>query len=344
MPIHHKVVTWYRQYERPLYAFSLFGGFAFDAFTLHRVDALWENLWLILHLVVVAVVILVVNRKKEDDNSEFEFWMVGLLQFAYGGLLSAFLVFYFRGATLSVSWPFLLLLALVFFMNERFKEHYSRLTFQVSLLFLSIYLFMIFAVPVLVGTIGPWIFILSGVLSLFLVHLFLKILERFSKDKLIVSRNSIRFSVLGVFALMNIFYFTNIIPPLPVSLHEGGIYRSVVRDPSGGYIFDSGPRNWFDYFSLYPTVHARTGDSLYAYTAIFSPASFSTSVIHEWERYNEEGGRWIEMSRISLDINGGREEGYRTYSVSRVNPGKWRVNVRTPSGQVVGRLNFRVVL
>ena len=34
----------------------------------------------------------------------------------------------------------------------------------------------------------------------------------------------------GVFAVVNGFYFTNILPPLPLALSYGGVFHSVTRD------------------------------------------------------------------------------------------------------------------
>ena len=47
--------------------------------------------------------------------------------------------------------------------------------------------------------------------------------------------------------------------------------------------------------------------------------------------------------RIPIAIAGGRERGYRGYTVKqRVTPGNWRVDVETAEGRVIGRVSFRV--
>src|SRR5579864_3352928 len=103
--------TAYARFERPISSASLFGGFAFDAVTLKRVDTFWENFWVILHLAAVGVCILLINRRKKPGvdpaaASKAQFWFINLLQFFFGGLLSTYLVFYFRSGSLRVSWPF----------------------------------------------------------------------------------------------------------------------------------------------------------------------------------------------------------------------------------------------
>lgn len=332
-----RFAAWYHRYERAVSSVSLIGGFVFDALTLRTVDAFWENFWIIIHLIVSAVLIILINRKRvrepSDEKSEFDFWLLNFLQFTYGGLLSAFLVFYFRSSALLVSWPFLLMLALAFAANERLKRHQERLVFQISLFFLSLLSFAIFFVPVVVGSIGPWVFILSGVLSLIFMRFFLRLLPS--------PKKALWLSIVIIFAAVNVLYFTNVLPPIPLSLKDGGVYYSIHRDASGEYIFTESPRSWLDYFKLYPPVQLTTSSqTLFAYTAIYSPAKWSTGIYHEWQHYDEAKGAWVTTSKVSLSISGGRSEGYRTFSASGVAPGKWRVNVLTKSGQVIGRIGF----
>jgi hypothetical protein len=111
------LVTWYKRYERPISSLSLVGGFVFDALTLKRVDLFWENFWVIVHLLVVGTSILVlrsIERETDEKSKELRFWLINILQFTFGGLFSTFLVFYFRSAPISISWPFLLLLTVAF--------------------------------------------------------------------------------------------------------------------------------------------------------------------------------------------------------------------------------------
>jgi Protein of unknown function (DUF2914) len=341
----NRVSLLYKSYERHIASLALFGGFIFDILTLRRADNLWENSWVIGYLVIVAVVVLLLNKKRTEPvlaDNERDFWLVNLLQFSFGGLLSAFLILYFRSASIAASWPFLLLLALIFIGNERLKKHYERLTYQVSVFFLALLLFFIFFVPVVIGVIGPWVFILSGVASLLFIRIFLAILESVSGDHFLHSLSSIRVSILSIFIAMNIFYFTNIIPPIPLSLREGGVYHSVDKEPTGEYVIRREDSKWYEFFIPYPEVHPIRGQSLYAYTSVFSPAKFRITAIHEWQFYDEEDGRWVTTSKIPLPISGGRDQGFRTYSYANVEEGKWRINVLTEKGQILGRIGFKV--
>ena len=81
---------------------------------------------------------------------------------------------------------------------------------------------------------------------------------------------------------------------------------------------------------------------LVAYTAIYAPAGLRQSVRHVWRHR----GRVIETVALA-PVLGGRREGYRTYSRKTSFPdepeGRWSVDVVTASGQLIGRLRFRIV-
>ena len=104
---------------------------------------------------------------------------------------------------------------------------------------------------------------------------------------------------------------------------------------------DPGPLHFFRLIEIF---HATPGASVYAYSAIFSPTSLNTKIVHEWQFYEPKRG-WTTMSRVELPVRGGRGGGYRTYSVrAGITAGAWRVNVESPNGALLGRLRFNVVL
>jgi len=132
----HHVRNWYARFERPISSISLVGGFVFDALTLKRVDTLWENVWVIGHIVIIGICIILVHAIKNHEGDEgnpakVHFWLVNMLQFFFGGILSTYLVFYFRSGDISVSWPFILILAIAFWANEAFCSiyHFFHLLF-----------------------------------------------------------------------------------------------------------------------------------------------------------------------------------------------------------------------
>jgi hypothetical protein len=340
---------WYGKYERPISSFSLFFGFIFDLLTISRLDATWTSVYILIHLVLIGFFIFVIHYKEraekdELDPTKWHFWYVNALQFLFGGILSTFLISYFRSADIFVTWPFILLLAVAFISNEVLKHHYVRLSFQISLYFLSLYSFSIFIIPILLKQIGLKIFLLSGAVSLAFILVFIFALFGTIKDKLSESKKTLTYLIGGIFVVINILYLTNLIPPIPLSMKDGGVYHNIEKQADGNYLVEWENRGVRGYFEFYKTFHQIQGEPVFAYSAVFSPTNLNTTVIHEWQHYDEKSGKWIVQNTVDLQVRGGRGNGFRTYSVrDNMAEGKWMVNVLTTTGQLVGRLRFNVV-
>ena len=82
-------------------------------------------------------------------------------------------------------------------------------------------------------------------------------------------------------------------------------------------------------------------EGLYAYTAIHAPRGLQETIHHVWRHEGKE------VDNIALNINGGREEGYRAWTHKLNFPqnpiGKWQIHVVTEAEQVIGILRFEVV-
>ncbi|RYY76658.1 MAG: DUF2914 domain-containing protein [Gammaproteobacteria bacterium] len=80
---------------------------------------------------------------------------------------------------------------------------------------------------------------------------------------------------------------------------------------------------------------------IYAYTAIHAPRGLRERVYHAWYQDGKQ------FDRIALDISGGNEDGYRSWSHKKNFPkdaeGNWRIQVETEARQVLGILRFKVV-
>lgn len=355
----------YGRFERPISSFSLVGGFVFDALTLRRVDIFWDNFWVVAHLAIVTICAVWVNLldntadangiQPEADPYRLHFWLVNAMQFFFGGLLSVFLVFYFRSGTIATSWPFLLILAVAFIANESLKRRYARVSFQIALLFLSFYAFAIYFMPMILHKISTRVFAISGAVSVVAIIFILLILAA-SSHNLFAGRSgwAVFGSIAGILVLVNGLYFVNLIPPLPLSLKEADVYHSLVVNGPGDYTVTSEHQKTTGiasidflarFFALRQTVHIKPGDPLWAYTAVFSPTALNTKIVHEWQHYNRVNGQWVTRAVVPLSVVGGRGGGYRTFSeVTGITAGRWRVDVETLGGQVIGRLNFNVVV
>ncbi len=345
--------NFYGRFERPISSLSLIAGFVFDALTLHRADTFFENAWILGHLVLIGVFIFLIHIQASESGDEANpskkhFWYVNILQFIFGGTLSAYLVLYFRSADIFVAWPFIVILILAFIANESLKRYYVRLSFQISLFFLSIYAFTIFLLPIIFHKISMEIFLLSGIISLLFIILFIAVLFYFIKDKNILEKyasEKLTFVLIGViFLIVNVLYFTNLIPPIPLSLKEAGVYHSIQRNSEGNYDISYEDYGWPGYFKLYPNYIQTPGKPVYVFSAIFSPKAFSFAIIHEWQHWNDQKGGWVTESVISLPVVGGRDGGFRTYSMRQnVKEGKWRVNIKTKEGLTMGHVRFNII-
>ena len=357
--------NWYGRLERPISSLSLIGGFVFDALTLRRVDFFWENFWVAGHIAIVTICAIWINlldnaanekgTRPEANPQKLHFWLVNVMQFFFGGILSVYLVFYFRSGTIATSWPFLLILALAFIANESLKRRYARLSFQIALLLLTFYAFSIYFIPMIVHRISTWVFLISGIVSVAAIGVVLLILATFSRQRFAGrTRWTVPAVIAGILVLVNGLYFLNLIPPLPLSLKQADVFHSLKVNGPGNYTVTAEDQSISGiasidflarFFALNQTVRIRPGDPLTVYTAVFSPTALTTKIVHEWQYYDRARGEWITRARVPLSVVGGRDGGYRTFSIaSAVTPGPWRVDVETPGGQAIGRLNFDVVV
>jgi hypothetical protein len=282
-------------------------------------------------------------KPTEPAPSRFRMLLPAATQFALGGLWSGFLVFYSRSAVMAASWPFLLLLAGFLVGNETFRKYHSRLVFSSLLLLFAIYSYAIFVVPVFTHNIGRFTFIASGVIAAGVFLLFLRLLKSIGTARFRQSRPQLLLGAACIFAAMNAFYFFDILPPLPLALANVGVYHSVKHD---GTVYNAvgEAQTWYNSVGLEPAVeHIAPGQPLYLYSAVFAPIKLTTRIAHRWQWYDSARSRWVTQSLVSFPINGGRDGGYRAYSIkSNPKPGDWRVDIRTEDGRLIGRLKFDV--
>src|SRR5581483_5760729 len=138
-----------------------------------------------------------------------------------GAILGGSFRFYLRSGTIAGSWPFLLVLLGAIIFNEYLRQHYERLIFQISFLYLAIFILLIFMMPIVFKSIGTWVFLLSGAISLLLFRWFTLLLKKFAREKRF-NQKRVWSPVLIIFFSINVLYFTNLIPPIPLSLKDAG--------------------------------------------------------------------------------------------------------------------------
>ncbi len=344
-----KIFLWMHTHERHLSALAMIAGFIADGFFFERID-LWQT-----HVIFtayttvcfIAIPLLHWFEMRAERGQPFLRWRLILpviIQFALGGFWSGFIIFYGHSANLGAPWPFLLFLLLVLLGNEYFSRYHSRLVFTSVLFFFALYSYAIFAVPIATGSIGTQAFLASGALAIGVFALFTILLRVLARERFLNDVWRIRAGALLVLAGINIFYFTNVLPPLPLSAEAAGIYHSVGRVPDAYFAIRETGQSWRVRYFGFPTIlHVVPGESVFAYSSVFAPTTLTTTIVHRWQWYDPAQKMWITKAIIAYPIFGGRDGGYRGYSTIRISEiGEWRVNVETNDGRRIARMPFMV--
>jgi hypothetical protein len=318
---------------------AFLAGFIVDNFTLTRIDLAMTVIVLSTYLFVATLGFVLASISRGGALVPYA------TQFAFGSLLSGYFIFFTRSASLAGSWFFIFLLIIAIFGNEFLKEEYRRFELRATMLFAAFFFFAIIYVPVALKSMGAWMFLLSGLVSLASIWVVIRVIGRVAPEVVRTTRRTLIITIGGLFAGVNGLYFANIIPPIPLSLKDAGVYHFVSRAEVDGYTGRAEPVKWYDVLGRYhPQFHCTQGGPVFFYSAVFAPTALNTTILHEWQYYNELLGAWVTTDRLGFQITGGRDGGYRGYSVKQsILPGLWRVNVITERGQLVGRITFTVI-
>ena len=265
-----------------------------------------------------------------------------LVHFLMGSLLNLYAIFYFKSSSLLVSFGFLGLLVVVLLANELRRVKSLGLPFKFALLGLCLLSFFAYLLPVLVGSIGLWMFLLSmlaGSVPLLVATLRIRAVwpEKFApaRRQILVPLGCV---VIGFLA----FYLFRLIPPVPLSIPFIGVYHQVERTEAG-YRLSHERRSWRFWHNGDQTFLAQPGDRVYVYFRIFSPSRFADQVQMRW-LWKDPARGWTSQDAIPIRIVGGREQGFRGYGVkSNYQPGAWKVQVETTDGREIGRVYFTLL-
>jgi Protein of unknown function (DUF2914) len=354
-----RLLEFWERYSRPINLGALAAGFCFDLYIAKRPDSVPDNILLLFYLCMAGTVIVLLNirsRRMRDRESPTEpLLLLIVLQFCFGGLASNLLILYGHSGTVGGSLFFVALLASFAVGNEFLKSRYAQLRFNVAVYYLLLLTYCIIALPTFVlHKIGWAAFLWSSFASVVVISLFLYILL-FTLSKRDRTRNL--YEVLGIVVsilfIFNLFYYFNIIPPVPLSLKQIGIYHELTvlpeSDQSSGFYYAASYEKpdwwvfWRDTSGTYTLPQNQTTGAAYCFSAVFAPNGLSAPLTDIWQLYNESTKHWETQSTFSFPINGGRTAGYREWSKVSVTPGSWRCNVSTATGQLVGRISFDVV-
>lgn len=343
---YQKAKVLYGKLERWLMPLTLLVGFVIDYVTFVRIQ-INTALWLLgAYLALLAFFIALINLYDSGVLGVKFRWLrlysPLALQFFFGGVLGNSFIFYWFSSSLYASWPFILLFILLMILNDVFRHEFLKLKYQIPFFcFLSFSVFSV-VLPFTFNSLNPAWFVLAGALGLLLTFVFYGFLHKWVKPS---TSTTVFVGVTSVviFLSMNGLYFSNLVPPVPLVVREALPVHSVEKK-GGAYVLKAEKPNFWQRFGLGFTVHMAQGERVYVYSAVYAPASLNTTILHEWQYKDPKTKVWTTKDTLEFNLVGGRQEGFRGYSwKSNLKEGEWRVDVKTPRNQVVGRVNFTLV-
>ncbi|WP_138430006.1 DUF2914 domain-containing protein [Fodinibius saliphilus] len=326
------------------------GGFIWDSLTLGRIDGWYSNTILTTYLVCLTACLYIFNLA--DDNhwqdtfiEPYQEYSPLAIQFFLGGLSSAYVIFFFQSVSFSKAMVFFLILVALLLSNELLKHRISNKYLQFGAYFFVNFTFFTFFTPVLFGVMNTFLFIVSGFISLISTLFLIIYIYRISPStREEVSRWKVTLLIFCIYGTINGCYYFNLIPPVPLSLQNGMVAYKVEKE-NNTFLVSYEQTAFYDIFETYDrTFNYTSGDSVFVFTSIFAPTNLKKTVQHEWRFYDPKSKQWQTTDNIRYNLIGGRKAGFRGHTYkSNIWPGRWRVNVTTEGGMVLGRIDFRII-
>ncbi|WP_339634308.1 DUF2914 domain-containing protein [Bizionia echini] len=340
-----------RRHEKYAPIIFFIGGFIFDSLTLGRIDRIYDLTVLCLHMTALSIALYLYNLT--DDGAwkntflgKYEMYLPLAIQFFFGGLSSAYVIYFSRSVSLSKTISFFIILLALLFANEFLKKRISNKYLQFSVYFFVSFTFFTFMIPVFIKEMNTNIFIISGLISLVLTLLLIAIIYRKSPS----TRNEVRLKklipiILGLYATINIFYCFKLIPPVPLALDAGLVAHNVAKIDNTYYVTyerDDWYVFWRDHRIKF--IH-QPNENVYIFASIFAPTQIKKAIFHRWKWFNPATKTWDVIEDIGYNITGGRNAGFRGYTYkNNVKPGTWQVDVITEEELVLGVIDFEIIM
>jgi Protein of unknown function (DUF2914) len=341
-------------YEKNEHAFDIaafVGGFLFDIVMIDRIDAWSTIVQQAIYLILIAIVLLQMffaegkPPVKLDGMPAVKRWYyeyrAAFGHFLLGTLLNLYTLFFFKSSSLFVSFAFMGVLVLLLVANESKRLKSLGLSFKFALFSLCLLSFCASIVPVFVGSIGLFVFLLSMLAGCVPLAVIYRRIRIHAPERVPQARRQILMPfgvvLIGFLAL----YLFRLIPPVPLSIPFIGVYHDVGRGEDTYRLSHERPY-WRIWHHGDQEFVAQPGDKIYVYFRIFSPARFADQVLMRWY-WKDNAGKWKLQDSIPIKIVGGREEGFRGYGMkTNYQPGDWKVQVDTTDEREIGRIYFDV--
>ena len=328
--------------------FIFLAGFFFDMFMLPNLDDLKARVIAVIYLSIIAISIMfrewVVSRNTAS-NFEQKIYSLNtlMISFSSGSMLSFIFIYSMRSAALFVSWPLLAILLLCILANEFVSTHSFRFNLDVGILLIAVLFYTIFSTPLVLKVQNDKIFALSIIIAMIISFIYIYFLSFTSENAKYEAPHGYALSI-GIPMFVGMLYFLNVIPAVPLSLKESGVYHKITRLNDSTFLAES-EKDERIFSNLRTSIYHTnaTISDVYFFSSVGAPGELIAPLSHVWEYYDESSKKWIEQGTISFTIEGGRESGYRAYSYKKNIPeGLWRVIVKVDSKRIVGQKKFLV--
>lgn len=324
-------------------------GFLFDAFMLRRIDDLFAIVQQGVYLLVAGTLIrfdFLEHFGKFSAGTGFwsRVWKYreAVIHFMLGTLMNAYTIFYFKSASVMTSFVYVGVLVVILTVTEFKKFGGAQTIVHTALWTLCLISYSLYLVPILMGFIGRIPFLISILSSAVISAIVYLRLRKAMGEQVSVATKRVLVPFVGVHLLFVALYLLEVIPPVPLSVSFIGIYHGVKKEEDKYLLTYTDPSWKFWRRDDQPFV-ARANDKIYCFARIFSPARFRDQLRVRWLYRNANAGPWHGSDAIALPITGGREEGFRGYTVkTNYTPGDWRCQIETSDNREIGRVTFRV--
>ncbi len=286
-----RLKLYFEQNEREVAVVFFTGGFGFDIVTTGSIDSWFTIGPQALYLLAITAVLLHMFLEQGAPPPElarlpapkrwYYEYRSALVHFALGALMNLYAIFFFKSSSLLVSFGFLAFLVALLIANEsrRFKALGMHVKFALlALCFLS---FSAAVVPILAGSIGLGVFLLSMLVGCLPPVAAAWWIRSRRPGLFAQARRQILLPLGCVLVGFLASYLARVIPPVPLSIPFIGVYHTVERTEEG-YRLTHERTWWRIWHNGDQQFRAQPGDKVYVFFRIFSPARFADEVQMRW--------------------------------------------------------------
>lgn len=340
------VRLWIDKNRRYFPAAFFIGGFVFDLVTLSRIDETFQLVQQFIYLAIIGAYLVFEKSQRVEaffsSGRRATIWSyrTEAVHFLLGSLMSVYMIFYFKSASIWNSFIFIGGMAVLLVLNEFEKVKGLGDITRFSLFSLSSVSYFIYLVPILWKTVGFFTFIFSLAASAVFVYIFIHRLKKYEhiKGSHIFSR--VFLPSMAVHVIFLVLYIFRLLPPVPLSVEKIGIYHDI-KKANGEYQLSYDRPIWKFWQRGAQSFVAQPGDKVFCFASVFAPTFFRDQIKMEW--WYGTGAGWSRTDSIPMQISGGNDRGFRGYTFKgNYDPGDWQIRVVTSDDRELGRIYFSV--